>query len=79
MPNEVDDPTQKKRALELVLDAWERAIGDGCEPEVVASVAIYAALADMVDRYGEEAVAEFCATLPARARAGEFTLNAPAS
>jgi hypothetical protein len=77
MPSEVDDSAQKRRALELVLDAWERALGDGCEPEVIASVAIYAALADMVDRYGEAAVAEFCATLPGRARAGEFTLNAP--
>jgi hypothetical protein len=73
----MDDSTQKQRALALLLDAWERALGDGCEPEVVASVAIYAALADMVDRYGEEAVAEFCATLPGRARAGEFTLSAP--
>lgn len=77
MPNEVDDSAQKRRALELVLDAWDRAIGDGCEPEVIASVAIYAALADMVDRYGEEAVAEFCATLPGRARGGEFTLSSP--
>lgn len=77
MPNELDDTAQKRRALELVLDAWDRALGDGCEPEVVASVAIYAALADMVDRHGEEAVAEFCATLAGRARAGEFTLNTP--
>jgi hypothetical protein len=29
----------------------------------------------MVDRYGEEAVAEFCATLPDKIRAGEFTLR----
>jgi phage gp36-like protein len=43
---------------------------------VIASVAIYAALADMVDRYGEDAVAEFCSTLPERARRGEFTLRA---
>jgi hypothetical protein len=30
----------------------------------------------MVDRYGEEAVADVCATLPERARRGEFTLGA---
>jgi hypothetical protein len=36
---------------------------------------MYAALADMVDRYGAEAVAEFCATLPDRVRRGEFTLG----
>jgi hypothetical protein len=39
-------------------------------------VAIYASIADMVDRYGEEAVADFCATLPERVRNGEFTLRA---
>jgi hypothetical protein len=68
-----EDP--KGRALALILDAWEQALADGAEPEVIASAAIYAALADMVDRYGAEAVAEFCATLPERARRGEFTLG----
>jgi transcription initiation factor TFIIIB Brf1 subunit/transcription initiation factor TFIIB len=66
----------KSRALELILDAWDEALAEGAEPEMVASVAIYAALADMVDRFGEEAVAEFCATLPEKIRAGEFTLRA---
>jgi hypothetical protein len=70
-----DDPDKKGRALALILDAWEKALSEGAEAEVIASVAIYAALADMVDRYGEEAVADFCATLPERARKGEFTLK----
>lgn len=72
----MDDPDKKGRALQLILDAWDRALAEGAEPEIIASVAIYAALADMVDRYGPEAVAEFCATLPERARKGEFTLKA---
>lgn len=71
-----DDPEKKGRALELVLDAWDTALADGVDPEVIASVAIYAAMADMVDRYGEQAVADFCATLPERVRNGEFTLRA---
>ncbi len=41
---------------------------------MLASVAIYAALVDMIDRYGADAVADFCATLPERIRNGEFTL-----
>lgn len=77
MPTDPADEGGKRRALELVLDAWDKALSEGAEPEVIASVAIYAALADMVDRYGEEAVAEFCASLPERVRAGEFTLGAP--
>jgi hypothetical protein len=72
----MDDAQQKARALELILDAWDKALSEGAEAEVVASVAIYAALADMIDRYGEAAVAEFCATLPERIRNGEFTLRA---
>jgi hypothetical protein len=72
----VDETAQKARALELVLDAWDKALSEGADPEVIASVAIYAAIADMVDRYGEGAVADFCATLPERVRNGEFTLRA---
>lgn len=71
-----DDPDKKGRALQLILDAWDTALQEGAEAEVIASVAIYAALADMVDRYGEDAVAEFCASLPDRTRRGEFTLRA---
>ncbi|MEZ5995052.1 MAG: hypothetical protein R3C25_04805 [Hyphomonadaceae bacterium] len=71
-----DDPERKGRALELILDAWENALAEGASPEVIASVAIYAALADMVDRYGADAVAEFCESLPERTRRGEFTLSA---
>jgi hypothetical protein len=70
-----DDPDGKGRALQLILDAWDKAMAEGAEPEVIASVAIYAALADMVDRFGEAAVAEFCASLPERIRRGEFTLR----
>ncbi len=70
-----DDPEKKGRALQLILDAWDTALREGAEAEVIASVAIYAALADMVDRYGQDAVAEFCASLPERTRRGEFTLR----
>lgn len=71
-----EDADKKGRALQLILDAWDTALAEGAEAEVIASVAIYAALADMVDRYGEDAVAEFCATLPERTKRGEFTLRA---
>lgn len=71
----MEESDQKRRALELMLDAWDKALGEGAEPEIVASVAIYSALSDLVDRFGADAVAEFCATLPERVRAGEFTLG----
>lgn len=65
---------QKSLALDLILEAWDKALTKGVEAEMLASVAIYAALVDMVDRFGPEAVADFCASLPERVRAGDFTL-----
>ncbi|MET0182623.1 MAG: hypothetical protein ABW199_07035 [Caulobacterales bacterium] len=75
MPEPLTTDEKKAFALELVLDAWDKALSNGVEPELLASVAIYAALADMVDNYGVEPVAEMCEELPARVRAGEFTLS----
>jgi hypothetical protein len=71
----MNDEAQKAAALEAILDAWDKALAQGVEPEMLASAAIYAALADMVEMYGVEPVAEMCAELPARVRAGEFTLR----
>lgn len=69
------DAEQKAAALDAILDAWDKALAEGVEPEMLASAAIYAALADMVEMYGAEPVAEMCQELPARVRAGEFTLR----
>lgn len=72
--SEPDIDAQKSRALDLILDAWDKALAEGVEPEVLASVGLYATLVDMIDRFGQEPVAQFCATLPDRVRRGEFTL-----
>lgn len=69
------DAEQKALALEAILDAWDAALAQGVEPEMLASTAIFAALTDMVDLHGETAVAEMCAGLPERIRRGEFTLK----
>jgi hypothetical protein len=66
---------QKSLALDLLLAAWDEALKRGVAPDMLASAAIFAALADMVDLHGEEAVAAFAAGLAARIRSGEFTLK----
>lgn len=71
----MDEDEQKSVALDRILDAWDDALGDGCEPELIATAAIFAALSDMVDAYGEGAVAEMAETLPERIRAGEFSMR----
>lgn len=64
----------KAQALEIILDAWEAALEQGIEPEILSSTAIFAALTDMIENHGEELVAQMSEGLPARIRAGEFTL-----
>ncbi len=66
---------QKSLALELILQAWDEALGKGCEPELIATSAIFAALTDMVDIYGEEPVADMADSLADRIRRGEFSMR----
>lgn len=69
------DADAKRVALALILDAWDAARAKGVAPELIASTAIFAALTDMVDLHGAEAVARFAEGLAPRLRAGEFSLS----
>lgn len=65
---------QKQEAFVRFSAVWEDALGDGIESEVLAHVALFAALGDLVATYGESAVAEFAGRLPERIVAGEFSI-----
>ncbi len=67
---------QKQEAFERLTEAWHEAIGDGIEPDVMAHVTLFAALSDLVETYGEPAVAEFADRLASRIQGGEFTIPA---
>ena len=67
---------QKQEAFVRISAAWEDALGDGIDPEILAHVTLFAALGDLVATYGETAVAEFARRLPERIAAGEFTIAA---
>ena len=69
------DDALKQAALRYILDAWEEALHDGIEPEMLANAALYAALADLIDVYGENAVAKMTSGLSRRIHHGEFTLR----
>lgn len=73
----MSEAEQKKLALEAIVAAWEQSLSKGVSAELLASTAIFAALTDMIDLHGEEAVADMCATLSERVRSGEFTLARP--
>jgi hypothetical protein len=66
---------QKQMALRYILDAWEEAVIDGVDPDLLARAAMFAALSDMVAAYGEDPVAVLTDGLGERIRHGEFTVN----
>ncbi|MGD0532463.1 MAG: hypothetical protein ABSA62_09355 [Methyloceanibacter sp.] len=70
-----EDDAQKQAALRYILDAWEEALHDGIEPEMLANAALFAALADLISHYGEDAVAKMTGGLSRRIHHGEFTLR----
>ena len=67
---------EKKRvALTYLIEAWDEAIAEGVDSEILAHAALFAALSDLISTYGEEAVAGLAQRLPERIRAGEFTIE----
>lgn len=70
-----ENEAQKQAALRYILDAWEEALHDGIEPEMLANAALFAALADLIGVYGENAVAKMTTGLTRRIHHGEFTLK----
>ncbi len=66
---------KKRLALAYLSEAWDGAMAEGVEPEILAHAALFTALADLIATYGEEAVAELTRTLPRRVRELEFTVN----
>lgn len=68
------DHEQKQAALGYLNEAWAEAIHDGVDGDCLAQASMFAAFAELVSTYGEEAVAKFTEGLPARIRNGEFSI-----
>jgi hypothetical protein len=67
---------EKKRiALTFLAEAWDDAIAEGVDPEILAHAALFTALADLVTIYGEEAVADLANGFSRRIRAFEFSIE----
>ena len=71
---ETNPVEEKQLALRYLLDAWEEAAYEGVDRDCLATAAIFAALSELINTYGEEPVAVMCERLPERVRSGEFTL-----
>jgi hypothetical protein len=68
------DKDQKRAALTYLNEAWAEARHDGIDGDCLAQASMFAALAELVGTYGEDAVAKFVEGLPTRVRNGEFSL-----
>ena len=71
----VPDHEQKRVALGYLNEAWAEARLDGIDGDCLAQACLFAALAEFVSTYGEEAAATFTEGLGARVRNGEFTID----
>ena len=71
------DHEQKRVALGYLQEAWAEARLDGIDGDCLAQACLFAAIAEFVTTYGEDAAATFAEGLAARIRNGEFTLEQP--
>lgn len=73
-PGQQSDQDQKHAALNYLTDAWAEALHDGIDGDCLAQASLFAAFAELVATYGEDAVATYVEGLPERLRNGEFSL-----
>jgi hypothetical protein len=66
---------QKQAALSYLYEAWNEARLDGVDDDCMAQACLFAAFAELVSTYGEEAAARYAETLSARVRKGDFTVQ----
>lgn len=71
----IPDDEQKRVALTYLSEAWAEARHDGVDDDCMAQACLFAAFAEFVSTYGEEAAAEYAATLAAKVRNGEYSLD----
>ncbi len=74
-PASAPDHEQKRAALGYLHEAWLEARIEGIDGDCLAQACLFAAFAEFVATYGEEAAAEFAEGLAGRIRNGEFSLG----
>jgi hypothetical protein len=71
----VPDQEQKKVALSYLHEAWAEALLDGVEDDCMAQACLFAAFAELVSTYGEDAAARYAEGLSSRIHNGEFSVD----
>jgi hypothetical protein len=75
-PGHPADQEQKRAALGYLHAAWLEARVEGIDGDCLAQACLFAAFAEFVSTYGEEAAARFAEGLAVRIRNGEFSVTA---
>jgi hypothetical protein len=73
-PAHIPEHEQKRAALAYLHEAWAEARLEGIDGDCLAQACLFAALAEFVTTYGEEAAARFAEGLGKRILNGEFTI-----
>jgi hypothetical protein len=73
-PGQSPDHEQKRAAFGYLNEAWNEARIEGIDGDCLAQACLFAAFAELVSTYGEEAAAHFAEGLARRIRNGEFSL-----
>jgi len=66
---------QKMAALNYLNDAMTEARLDGIDGDCMAQACLFAAFAELVSTYGEDATAQYADKLSERIRNGEFSVD----
>jgi len=74
-PDAASEHEQKRIALGYLHGAWIEALHDGIDGDCLAQTALFLALAELTNTYGEEAAARYAENLSARIRNGEFSVQ----
>ena len=74
-PEAAPEHDQKRAALGYLNEAWNEARIEGIDGDCLAQACLFAAFAEFVSTYGEEAAAHFAEGLANRIRKGEFSLS----
>ncbi len=69
------DHEHKRLAVGYVTEAWAEARLDGIDGDCLAQACLFAAFAELVRTYGEEAAARYAEGLASRISNGEFSLK----
>jgi hypothetical protein len=69
------DREQKMTALSYLSEAWAEARLDGIDGDCMAQACLFAAFAELVSTYGEDAAAVYADRLSQRIRNGEFSVD----